>query len=290
MAQNDLIRWNTIWSARIGNGIAEISRRLSNKGVVFIVFKGFVAASCYPPQITRPSSDIDIAVDPHLQPAVMAIVAGGVNGITIDVHGGFRQLDQLSWEEHISRSKHLQIEDEIVRVPCPEDHLRIVATHWLNDGGVNKERLWDILYSVENRSNDFDWSKCLDCVSGTRRGWVITTIGLAHKYLGLNIDDLPFRDEALRIPKWVTDTLEREWAIEEPIRPLQTCTRDPKLFLRQLKRRIPPNPIQATIQMEAPIDDRRRTMIQLRNVIRRAGPSVERISSVLRGRFKRASK
>jgi hypothetical protein len=267
-----------------------MGRHLRSSQLDFIIFKGFVAASTYPPHVYRRYSDIDVAVSEQSQQVVKQhFVKSAINGLAIDVHGGFSRLDGLSWEDHLLRSICVQIGGESVRVPCPEDHLRILANHWLNDGGVNKERLWDIYYSVENRPQDFDWSKCLDCVSETRRGWVIIAIGLAHRYLALNIDDLPFKDEALRIPEWVTDTLEREWAIKEPIRPLQTCTRDPNLFFRQLKRRIPPNPIQATIQMEEPIDDRGRTMIQIWNVFRRAGPSVERISSVLRGRFKRAS-
>ncbi len=287
---NDERRWMALHRKLVSESIKIIAFDFRKHDIDLLIIKGIVVSLRYPPTFFRPFNDIDIAVAEECFPLASEILQQSNPKFPVDLHNGLRHLDLLPWDILMRRSDYVVLDGTRVRTLSSEDHLRVVSTHWLNDGGVNKERLWDIYYSVENRPEDFDWSKCLDCVSETRRGWVITTIGLAHKYLGLNINDLPFKDEALRIPKWVTDTLEREWAIGEPIRPLQTCTRDPKLFLRQLRRRIPPNPIQATIQMEAPIDDRGRAMLQVRNVIRRAGPSVERISSVLRGRMQRKSK
>ncbi|QYO67344.1 nucleotidyltransferase family protein [Leptolyngbya sp. 7M] len=277
----DDLRWNLLMAKRMEHRIASIADELHSHNVEFIMFKGWGAARSYPADSPRTYADIDIAVGSNDFEKVEEICKGAKSSLNgIDLHSEFRHLDTLPWKQHLSRAITVEIENVRVKVPCPEDHLRIIATHWLNDGGENKERLWDIYYAVANRPADFDWSKCLDVVSDTRRGWVICAIGLAHKYLGLDISDLPFRDEASKIPKWITATLEREWPRGERLQPLQTCLGDPKLFIRQLRKRIPPNPIQATIEMEASIDDCPRGLIQLRNMVHRASPSLGRIFTV----------
>ncbi len=250
-----------------------------------VLIKGLAAARNYSDTKPRNYSDIDIAVSRTDYQSTLDFQNGpDFDARRVDLHNELRELDTLPWDELFARSIVLEIHGGKVRIPCPEDHLRIMATHWLNDGGENYERLWDIYYAVANRPPDFDWSKCLDPLSSIRRGWILCTIGLAHKYLDLDISDLPFRAEATKIPSWVINALEREWASDLRTRPLQSCLKDPKLFLRQLRKRIPPNPIQATIQMEAPLDDRGRTLLQLRNIGRRTLPSLQRIAKVLMGR------
>ncbi|MDM7924271.1 MAG: hypothetical protein QUS14_18455, partial [Pyrinomonadaceae bacterium] len=139
----------------------------------------------------------------------------------------------------------------------------------------------DIYYAVANRPADFDWKECLDVVSPTRRKWVIVAIGLAHKYLGLDISDLPFADEARNIPKWITDTVEAEWATEVRLRPIHTVWKNPRILFQQIKKRFPPNPIQATIECEGDFDDRSRLPYQIRSVIKRAMPSVKRVAGTV---------
>ncbi len=254
-------------------------------GIEGVLIKGLAAAKNYPSDNPRTYQDIDIAVSSaDFQRTLEFLDKPDLKIRPFDLHKELRDLDTLPWDQLFARSIVIDLHGGTVRIPCPEDHLRIMATHWLNDGGENQERLWDIYYAVANRSPKFDWSKCLDPVSAIRRGWVICTIGLAHKYLGLDISDLPFQSEAKQIPGWVTSTLEREWANELRSRPLQFCLNDPKLFLFQIKKRIPPNPIQATIQMEAPIDESGRTLLQLRNIGRRILPSVRRVANVATGR------
>ena len=140
---------------------------------------------------------------------------------------------------------------------------------------------------MANRPADFDWNKCLDVVSPTRRKWVITTIGLAHKYLGLEIGDLPFADEAKDIPKWIIKTVEREWARDVRLIPLRIAYRKPRMLFRQIAKRLPPNPITATIDMEGEFDDRPRIWYQLGSIAKRIPPSLLRFVDLAKARLRR---
>jgi hypothetical protein len=278
-------KWILLNQKRLELRALAVFQELHGLGFQPILIKGWAAARNYPPGRPRHYSDIDIAVSSAEFGAVSGVVAASKSSLAgIDLHNELRHLDSVPWPTLFARSQLVELDGGSIRILAAEDHLRVITTHWLNDGGANKERLWDIYYAVANRPADFDWAACLDPVSETRRGWVICAIGLAHKYLDLNIDDLPFRDEALQIPKWVIKTVEKEWASNEPLRPLQTCLRDPNLFLRQIKKRFPPNPIQAAIQTESPIDEIGRTAIQFRNVFQRTVPSLSRIFEVLKRR------
>lgn len=276
-------KWETINQKRLEKISVDAFRLFDSEGFEPIVIKGIASAASYPQDVPRRFIDIDLSVSSeHFGRYKGFLEKDKRLGTHIDVHCELRSLDSLPWPDLFARSTFLELEFGRIRVLCPEDHLRVITTHWLNDGGENRERLWDIYYAVTNRPADFDWLKCLDCVSETRRGWVITAIGLAHKYLDLDISDLPFKEECENIPKWVTRTLEREWNDPVRTRPLQTCLREPKLFFKQLRKRIPPNPIQATIQTESPINDSSRFFIQIRNIANRSVPSLERITKVIR--------
>jgi hypothetical protein len=174
----------------------------------------------------------------------------------------------------------------LVRTPRCEDHLRVLCVHWLTDGGANQDRLRDIYYLVENRPKNFDWDRCLNVVDAKRRRWIVCCIGLARKYLGLNLDDTPLADEAKEIPEWLCKTVESEWRDEIKIRPLQNCLHDRKLFWRQLKKRVPPNPIQATVELNGDFDHGSRIYFQAANVLTRFSPAVKRVGGRLLKNFK----
>jgi hypothetical protein len=154
-----------------------------------------------------------------------------------------------------------------------------MCVHWLTDGGAYKERLWDIYYAVENCPVEFDWARCLDVVSLNRRRWITCVIGLTKKYLGLNVDRLPLENDACKLPAWLEKALEREWASSVRLMPLDIYLTDPVNLVKQLKKRIPPNPIQSTIEMEGSFDSKTRVHYQLASLIRRVLPSIRRVRS-----------
>jgi hypothetical protein len=100
---------------------------------------------------------------------------------------------------------------------------------------------------------------------------VICTIGLAHKYLDLEIDDLPLAREARAIPRWVSRCVEREWA-RSRLEPVLTSVHDRELLWEQMRRRMPPNPIRATIEANGDLYGPMRWWYQFLVIARRLGP------------------
>lgn len=272
------LRWYLLISKKVESDIAAVFKLFRQNRIEPILIKGWAAARNYPADHRRPYGDIDVAVASADYPRASEILNTQPAIPGIDLHNELRHLDCAPWSLLMRNSREVVVGNDSIRILSAEDHLRVLATHWLNDGGGDKERLWDVYYAVANRPDVFDWQKCLDVTTRRRRKWVITAIGLAHRYLGLKIDDLPFADEAIEIPGWIIRAVEKEWETEVRLWPLDVCLRDPKALLQQLRKRFPPNPIQATIEMEGEFDDRSRIPYQVRDIFFRLGPSLRRLS------------
>lgn len=244
-----------------------------------ILLKGWAISRKYPEKYQRFFSDIDLAVAPEVYERASELVEK--HQLLIDLHCGLRQLDKVEWKDLYANSALVKLNDTDIRILSEEDHLRVLCVHWLIDGGAYREKLWDIFYAVEHRAKSFDWEKCLGVVSLKRRLWIIYTIGLAHKYLNLNINELPFEAEAGQIPKWLIKTVEREWKSSVRLRPIHACLNDWREVLRQIIKRIPPNPIQATVESEGAFDSGTRIKYQIRSLISRIMPSVKRVAKVI---------
>jgi hypothetical protein len=175
-------------------------------------------------------------------------------GLAIDLHNELRHLDTVPWADLFENSVTVDVEGTNVRFLRPEDHLRVLCIHWLTDGGAQKDRLWDVYYLLDNRQSEFDWSGFLDVVESNRRRWLICTVGLAEKFLGLDLSGTPLQGAGSKLPQWLIRAVEREWASDVRVIPLSSCLRDPKLLFEQLRKRFPPNPIQATIDQEGSFD------------------------------------
>lgn len=255
--------------------------RFENAGFKPILIKGWAAAQFYTDPIKRRYNDIDLIIEPDKYDEAMEFLASFDENTAIDLHKGARQLDSLSYESLYANSQTIKCGKTEVRVLRPEDHLRVLCVHWLTDGGAYKIRLWDIYYAVKNRPADFDWERCLNEISPTRRKWIVCTIGLACKYLGLNVEDTPIADEVKDIPQWLIKTVEKEWKSDVKLMPLHYFLHDKKNLFRQIKKRFPPNPIQATIDMEGEFDNRPRIFYQIGDIFFRLTPSIKRIAKSL---------
>lgn len=224
-------------------------------GVQVITFKGLAAALYYPDPIVREFSDIDIAVKPGQLETFMRALRPitGIHGV--DFHSGFRHLDSLSWDELYGRSSVTTTEHGPVRTLCREDHFRVLAVHWLNDGGRNRGRLADLKNLLDSRHGVFGWERCLEGIGPVRRSWIAACVGILLREGYKFSEPLPFTQEELSPPKWFLRALDREVGLPE-FRPLYYSLDSPQSFALQVRRRFPPNPIQAAVEGEVAIGTR----------------------------------
>jgi hypothetical protein len=260
-----------VHAARLGTAFREFRKA----GIEPILIKGWAAMRHYPADHRRLVGDIDLAVSAldhaHAAETCRRLEIAKLN---IDLHKEFRSLDTVPWTEMFGRSQLVELNGEQIRLLSDEDHLRILCSHWLVDGGAYREKLWDIYYAVVNRKSDFDWSICLGSVHPNRREWVITVIAIAHKYLGLKVDGLPFVDKIEAVPTWIYRSIEAEWAREHTLEPILATTHDRRLLAEQITRRMPPNPIRSTIECDGELWGNRRFWYQFRVMARRSGPFI----------------
>lgn len=252
--------------------------RFINAGFKPLLIKGWAAAQYYDNPFDREFNDIDLVIEPkEFERAESFQNSHRDDNTAIDLHRGLRQLDTQPFDKLYKHSQLVMCGQTEVRVLCPEDHLRVLCVHWLIDGGAKKEKLEDIYFAVKNRSSDFDWDRCLNVVSNTRQKWILCTIALAVKYLDLESKDLPPAIQTVEIPEWLIKALEKEWRSDVLLLPIHYYLTNRKELWRQIKKRIPPNPIQATIDMEGEFDDRPRIFYQVGDIYFRLKPSVARI-------------
>lgn len=272
------IKWLQISQKVKEDWITKTFEHLRKNEIEPILIKGRANAEFYPNKFERQYHDIDICVSPeNFKKAEFLLKNNLTKYGVVDLHDGLRHLDTLDWENLYENSILLELNNHKIRILRPEDHLRILAVHWLMDGGEYKDRLYDIFWVVKNRPKDFDWERCLNSVSQNRRYWIICVIGLTHKYLKLNIDDLPFSHEAKQLPKWLVERVEKEWDSQIRIIPLLDTLENPKMFFQQLSKRFPPNPIAATVMEEGSFKSKTLLHYQVKNILRRAIPSIQKI-------------
>lgn len=256
-----------------------------------IMIKGWAIARFYPNPAERFSADVDLAVNPSVYPKALELTDRFLRGkLTIDLHNGLAQFDDLPYENLFENSELIELNETKIRVLRHEDHLRLLAVHWLRDGGIFKQRLWDLHYGLKNRPANFDWDRFLKTADEKRRKWILAAIALAHRFTDLNLENAPVADEinGLPIPRWLLRTLENEWRDPYKFIPLDAVMHDRKEFWRQLRKRFPPNPIVASLYTNAPLNDFPRLPFQIVNIFQRVLPSLRRTKLLLEGKIKKS--
>lgn len=254
--------------------LSDIFQTFERNGFEPILIKGWAASQFYPKPWDRNTGDLDIVIKPEYETQAKKLL-DTLKYLPVDLHLGLRHLDTVNLENLYENCRYSDCHGVPIRVLRPEDHFRVLCVHWLNDGGAYKEKLWDIYHAINSTRGEFEWDRCLSLISENRRGWIYCAIRLAHRYLGLDIKTLPINFEMPEIPGWVIKTVEMEWQSHVRLLPLRQCFNDRKLLMQQIWKRIPPNPIQACIELEEDFyQGVPRIFIQSRNIFTRLKPSV----------------
>lgn len=267
-------RLYTLQAAIHEREIQQVIKLLKQVGVDPILVKGWAIARHFPEQALRPYGDIDLFVRPE-QFSTAENVLSSMEGrkFFVDLHNGPSKLDDQPLDDLYARSQIIELGEVSVRVLAPEDHLRVLCVHFLHHGAWRPAALCDIGLLAELHRGNFDWDVCLT-KNQRRAGWIACTVGLAHQLLGADISDTPLVSTANNLPRWLMPAVLHEW--ENPVSvehvvppPLVERLSHPLKTLKAIRRRWPPNPIQATIIMNGPFNEWPRLIFQAGNYLSR---------------------
>ena len=247
--------------------------RLRERGIEPVLGKGWAVARLYPRPGLRPYGDVDLYVGPEAAAAARrALQAPPAPGAAVDLHGGFAELDDRPPAELFARSQVAALRDCAVRVFGPEDHLRLLALHFMRHGAWRPVWLCDLALLLEARPLEFDWGYFV-AGDASRTEAAVVALRLAHELLGARVGGLPAPLEKRVLPGWLVPAVLRQWgqadfAPHGTRTPMAAELRRPWGLLRALRMRWP-NPVEATVGRRGRFDDRPRLPFQIRECLSR---------------------
>lgn len=270
-------RLSTIQALVRERQLAEIVRSLAEHQVTPLLGKGLVAARLYPEPGLRPYGDFDLYVpDEQYEIARTALMTGGAVLAPVDLHRGFAELDDRPPDELYRRAQAIAIDGLAVRVFSPEDHLRLLCLHMLRHGAVRPLWLCDIAAALESLPETFDWDY-FSSGSTRRTEWAWCALVLAQKVFDLTVDHLPVTDQPKALPRWIIPAVLRQWGTPyHPRIPTEYALGSPRMILKEIRHKWP-NPIEATVTVNARLDDFPRFPIQLADCVVRATRLIRRV-------------
>lgn len=202
-------RLHAIQAALHETNIKQVLELLRAAGVEPVLAKGWAIARSYPEIGLRPYGDLDFCVAPNqFADAKAALTEAGAR-YPVDLHRGLRMLDFGSWDELFERSQLVPLDETLVRVFAPEDHLRLLCFHLLRHGVERPIGLVDIAVALEGRGDKFDWPTCLGS-DQKHADWIITSIDLASELLDADVGNVPFSLKQ-RQPRWIVNSVLKAW-------------------------------------------------------------------------------
>ena len=249
-----------------------------------LLVKGPACARLYPARGLRPAGDVDLIVrHSQAERARRALDAAGLGG-WVDLHAGGAELGRRDLEEVFARSRAAEVCGAPLRVPCAEDHFRLVCLHMLKHGAWRPLWLCDVAAGLESRPGGFDWDYCLG--TGREAERVACAAGLAHALLGAELAGTPFESRAVRLPRWLAPAVLERWerphARAHEARPRMVSTLGtPSAALGAARSRWP-DPVTATVNCRAPFNGLPRWPLQLANFAARSARFLYRLPGDLR--------
>jgi len=259
---------------------------LRSSGVEPLLVKGWAVARYYSETGLRPYTDLDLCVLPDQYAAARATLEGSENRVfNVDLHVGFDKFYDLRADDIFERSQLVKLDDLEVRVLSAEDNLRFLCMHLLRHGAVRPIWLYDIAVLLENRTDDFDWDRCLGR-SRQQADWVGCALGLAHQLLGAEVEGTPVARRAKKLPTWFVPTALKEWGT--PLNPLSQVAvylKHPARLLKGELKELPrhwPNPIEATVTLKGSFNELPRLPFQVGHLFSRAAALLAQLSRTAR--------
>lgn len=256
--------------------VLQVFEVLRSAGVEPVLVKGWAAALGYPEPALRPWGDIDLCVPPGSRGAAEAALLNRDGSPTVDLD--HREVTDLAGL--LSRSRLVTVEGAAVRVPGPEDHLRLSCIHALKHDVWRPLWLCDIAAAVEGRPADFDWPLLLG-EDPRRAGWIAAAIALAHELLGLDLDGVPAAAVAADLPRWLSRAVLSVWgdpaAYRQPRERFRETLRHPRRVPAAVLARWP-HPISASLALEVPLGSFPRLPFQMALFARRGAALLRRKS------------
>lgn len=266
-------RYNILREAVQQQTIAQAIELLRSAGIEPILVKGWAVSRLYPEEGLRPYADIDLCVRPRQMNAAQDSLKSLLKRREIDFHSGFEKFGGGSFDEIYERSELVPLADVLVRVPCAEDHLRVLCIHLLREGAWRPLWLCDVAVAVESRPANFDWDYCLG-KNKRWSDWVISALRLADELLGADVGGTPASENQKPLPRWLVRAILKEWESLEPSMtqrhraPMASYQHIPKAFLQGLRHRWP-NPIEATVHVGGRFNEWPRLPFQLGSYLAR---------------------
>ena len=191
--------------------VAQVFRALHELYLDALVVKGWAIARLYPDPGLRHYGDLDLCVRAEQYERVAELLKGKLaDEIWIDLHRGVAALDYASESEVFDRSIVVTAGGVSARIPCPEDHLRILCLHLLRHGAWRPLWLCDVALALESRESNFDW-KLFFGNDKKRSEWLACVLALSHKLLGARLEGTPLIDRTEMVPNWLTRAILLRW-------------------------------------------------------------------------------
>lgn len=257
-------RYHALQNALAEHKIKQAFVCLRAAGVEPLLLKGLSSARFYADRNLRPYGDVDLAVAPgQMSAAEFALESAPDLKNWVDLHS-FEHAGGYCLSSTYDRSELFMLDGVGVRVPRPEDHLRVACLHLLKHGAWRPLWLCDVAAAVESRPAGFDWGLCLGA-SPNAAERVACVIRLARGLLGADLSATPFERGAP--PAWIARAVLAQW--EKPFaqeheapETMAAALRRPAKLPKALRRRWP-NPVKATLRFGGSFGESPRLAYQL---------------------------
>ncbi|HEX9696551.1 MAG TPA: nucleotidyltransferase family protein [Actinomycetota bacterium] len=191
--------------------IAEALAALRGAGIDPILIKGWDAARLYPAPGLRPFGDVDLWLSPGERKAAGRVIAGLAPGPVIDLdHTETAGPDESGMRQ---AARTVMLGSTPVRVLSAEDHLGVLAVHFMKHGGWRSLWLCDLAAAVESCPPSFDWERCLS-TDARRREWIQCALSLSD-LIGADLSAVPLGRFASP-PSWIAASMLAAWERPNP--------------------------------------------------------------------------